>query len=159
MSLPIRAVQLIEQFDLQAHPEGGYYKETYRSAQSLQGKDRQLMTSILFLLTGSDVSHFHRIQSDECWYFHEGAPLVVHTLDADGHHELLLGTNIEAGQQPFHLVPANTIFGSAILGDEGYVLVSCAVAPGFDFSEFELFGYEELLKDFPQHEAIIQKLT
>ncbi|MEY3683061.1 MAG: hypothetical protein RLZZ289_1596, partial [Bacteroidota bacterium] len=72
--------QLINELGLQAHPEGGYYKETYRAAQTLDGQDRQLLTSIYFLLTAENVSKFHRIKSDELWYFHAGRPLIVHTL-------------------------------------------------------------------------------
>ncbi len=79
--------QLINELGLQAHPEGGYYKETYRSAQTLEGQDRQLLTSIYFLLTAENVSKFHRIKSDELWYFHAGSPLIVHTLSERGHEQ------------------------------------------------------------------------
>ena len=157
--LAARAQELIRQLDLLPHPEGGYFKETYRSETMLDGTERQLMTSIFFLVTGTDVSRFHRISSDECWYFHEGNTLAVHTLDKAGHHTFHLGTDLEKGELPFYLVKGKTIFGSCLSGEEGYALVSCAVAPGFDFRDFELFGYDELIGDFPEHEGIVRKLT
>lgn len=154
-----RAQQLIEQLELLPHPEGGFYRETYRSEAAVPGKDRQLLTSIYFLVTGSNVSRFHRIQSDECWYFHEGSGLTVHVLDENGHTAHHLGTNLDKGELPFCVVKAKAIFGSALTDGEGYALVSCAVAPGFDFRDFELFSYEDLVGQFPAHEAIIRKLT
>jgi predicted cupin superfamily sugar epimerase len=151
--------QLINELGLQAHPEGGYYKETYRSAQTLDGQDRQLLTSIYFLLTAENVSRFHRIKSDELWYFHAGSPLIVHTLSERGHEQHHLGLDLSKGQQPFLWIPKDTIFGSSILEKEGYSLVSCAVAPGFDFRDFELFTAEQLLLKFAAHREIIERLT
>jgi len=151
--------QLINELELQAHPEGGYYKETYRSAQTLDGQDRQLLTSIYFLLTAENVSRFHRIKSDELWYFHAGSPLIVHTLSERGHKQHHLGLDLSKGQQPFLWIPKDTIFGSSILDAEGYALVSCAVAPGFDFRDFELFTAEQLLLKFAAHREIIERLT
>jgi uncharacterized protein len=117
------------------------------------------MTSIYFLLTSESVSHFHRIKSDEIWFYHGGSPLVVHILDAAGHHEHVVGFDIEKGYLPEFLVPKNTIFGSTVLEKNSYSLVSCTVAPGFDFTDFELFKKEELLHEYPMHEEIIEKLT
>lgn len=150
---------LIDQLGLEVHPEGGYFKETYRSPHRLEQQDRELMTSIYFLLTDTHVSRFHRITADECWYFHTGTPIVVHTLDERGHHEFILGNDVSAGQLPYYLVKGGTVFGSSVLGDSGYALVSCAVAPGFDFRDFELFETDALLQEFPGCEAIIRKLT
>jgi len=160
MEIPQRAKEIIEKFNLKSHPEGGFYAETYRSSQSIPGKDRQLLTSIYFLITGNSISRFHRIQSDECWYFHEGSPLLVHSILPDGkHHITELGLDLAQNEVPFHVVPALTIFGSHLKNDEGYAFVSCAVAPGFDFADFELFTSEELLKQYPDHHSIITKLT
>jgi len=150
---------LIDHLGLEAHPEGGYFRETYRSPLQLEGQERQLMTSIYFLLTDTSVSRFHRITADECWYFHSGTPIVVHTLNEKGHHAFLLGNNIANGELPFYLVKGGTIFGSSVFGDSGYALVSCAVAPGFDFRDFELFDTQTLLDLFPENEVIIRKLT
>jgi len=151
--------QLIDELGLQAHPEGGYYKETYRSAQTLEGQDRQLLTSIYFLLTAENVSKFHRIKSDELWYFHAGSPLIVHTLSERGHEQHHLGLNLSKGQEPFLWIPKDTIFGSSILEKEGYSLVSCAVAPGFDFRDFELFERAKLLEVFPEYREIVERLS
>ncbi|HLP56028.1 MAG TPA: cupin domain-containing protein [Fluviicola sp.] len=150
---------LIEKLGLLPHPEGGFYRETYRSEHQLEQQDRSLMTSIYFLLTDTNISRFHRITADECWYFHAGTPIIVHTLDEKGHHEFILGNDVSKGQLPYYLVKGGTIFGSSMLGDDGYALVSCAVAPGFDFRDFELFDTETLLGQLPQHEAIIRKMT
>lgn len=151
--------QLIEKLGLLPHPEGGFYKETYRSDEQIKEKERDLLTSIYFLLTSENVSHFHRIKSDELWYFHAGSPITVHTLDEKGHTAFKLGSDLENGELPFYLVKKNTIFGSTVDYPNSYALVSCAVAPGFDFRDFELFEREELLNLFPENEAIVKKLT
>lgn len=149
--------QLIKKFNLQPHPEGGWYSETYRSETTIS--DRSLLTSIYFLLTSDNVSRFHRIKSDELWYFHQGNAVTVHTLDENGHTAHQLGNDIENGEQPYLLVKANTIFGSSLDAPESYALVSCAVAPGFDFRDFELFTKEDLLKDYNDCKEIIERLT
>lgn len=149
----------VEKLEMLPHPEGGFYKETYRSEQSIPGTNRQLMTGIYFLLTSDNVSRFHRIKSDEMWFYHAGSPLIVHTLDENGHTQNHVGLDFEAGQQPQFLVPKDTIFGSSVLLEDSYSLVSCVVAPGFDFADFELFSKEELLPLFPAHKAIIERLT
>ena len=142
------------------HPEGGYYTETYRSPIEIPGKNRQLMTSIYFLLEAGQVSHLHRIKSDELWFFHSGSPLTVHVIDEEGKYLAhSLGNDLESGQVPQLLVPAHAIFGSSMDLKEGYSLVSCVVAPGFDFEDFELFTAEDLLPEYPEHEAIIKRLT
>lgn len=153
-----RINELIQLLGLLAHPEGGYYKETYRSIETMDG-EQSLMTSIFFLLTSENSSNFHCIQSDEHWYFHEGSPLTVHVIGENGHEQKLLGLNLSAGQSPYHLVQKQDIFGSEVQEKGGYSLVSCAVAPGFMFRDFELFTRKELLVQYPQHEEIICRLT
>jgi predicted cupin superfamily sugar epimerase len=150
---------LVEKLELLPHPEGGFYKETYRSEHTIPGTERQLMTGIYFLLTSKNVSRFHRIKSDELWFYHAGSPLIVHTLDENGHTQNHVGLDFQAGQYPQFLVPKNTIFGSSVLNEDSYSLVSCVVAPGFDFEDFELFTKAELLPLFPDHEVIIDRLT
>lgn len=156
-----RIAELVHLLDMKAHPEGGFYAETYRSPQSIlkSGEERSLITSIYFLLRSEDVSHFHRIQSDELWYWHEGSPLTVHLLTEQGHEKLKLGPVNSAGCRPQHLVPAKTIFGSTVDDSDSYALVSCVVAPGFDFRDFELFSYQELIGMYPEQEDIIRRLT
>lgn len=150
---------IIQRFHMLPHPEGGYYAETYRSPIHLDDLNRDLMTVIYFLLPAGECSSFHRIKSDEWWFFHYGSPLVVHTLDDEGHKEHLVGIDVVNGQQPQLLVQANTIFGSSVLDPEGFSLVSCVVAPGFDFEDFELFERSFLLEKFPEHENVIRNLT
>lgn len=154
-----RIQELISTLQLEAHPEGGFFKETYRSSISLGTPNRQLMTSIYFLLTGDNCSRFHRIKSDETWYFHEGSSLLVHELIDGDYRVTKLGLDLSNGEQPFTVVKAGSIFGSSVMNEEGYALVSCAVAPGFDFEDFELFDATTLLTSFPEHEAIIRQLT
>jgi len=150
---------LIQKLHLQPHPEGGFYKETYRSEETCLGGTRSLQTSIYFLLTSDNVSHFHRIKSDEIWFFHAGSPLVVHTLTDVGHTQHVVGNDILAGQTPQLLVPKDTIFGSSVLEKDSYSLVSCTVAPGFDFADFELFSKADLMQDYADFEGIIELLT
>lgn len=156
-----RIAQLVKELKLQPHPEGGFFAETYRSLEKLEtasGK-RNLATVIYFLLTSENHSNFHRIKSDEHWFWHEGSPLSVHILGEKGHQILPLGPVGESGCSPQQLVPANTIFGSTVARHDSYALVSCVVAPGFDFQDFELMEREGLLKKFPAEKAIIEKLT
>jgi hypothetical protein len=125
----------------------------------LEGQERELLTSIYFLLTSENVSKFHRIKSDELWYFHAGSSLIVHTLSESGHVQHHLGLDFSKGQQPFLWIPKNTIFGSTVLEKDGFSLVSCAVAPGFDFRDFELFERDTLLLAYPEHKEIVEHLT
>ena len=147
---------LIHELNLIPHPEGGFYRETFRSKEVLKDINRNLVTAIYFLLQSEDISHFHRIKSDEHWFFHAGSPLVVHTLDKNGHHKHLVGLELNKGETPHFIVPKNTIFGSQVLEKNSYSLVSCLVSPGFDFADFELIKRAELLKEFPQHKEIIE---
>lgn len=158
MNKPSRINELIEKLCLLPHPEGGYYKETYRSTETMDG-EQALMTSILFLLTSDSPSHFHRIQSDEHWYFHEGSPLTVHVIGENGHEKRMLGLDFSRGQSPYHLVSKQEIFGSEVQETNSYALVSCAVAPGFMFRDFELFSREELTQQFPKYEELMKRLT
>ncbi|TNE53168.1 MAG: cupin domain-containing protein [Bacteroidetes bacterium] len=150
--------KLVKLLDLQPHPEGGFYRETYRSEEMIRGGKRSILTSIYFLLTSESISHFHRIKSDEHWYYHGGSPLIVHTLDMMGHHQHIVGNDIEAGYYPYFMVPKDTIFGSTVMDADGFSLVSCAVAPGFDFSDFELMNKEDLASSYPDQLEIIEKL-
>lgn len=149
----------VKTLELLPHPEGGFYKETYRSEEnSISGLS--LSTSIYFLLTSENYSRFHRIKSDELWFHHAGSPILVHTLDKEkGYTATPVGSNPEKGFQPYFLVKKETIFGSSVLEENSFALVSCVVSPGFRFEDFELFSTEQLLADFPTHETIIRKLS
>ncbi|MBM7662055.1 putative cupin superfamily sugar epimerase [Bacillus mesophilus] len=152
----------IEHLELQPHPEGGFYKATFTSIDelSVSDKKRKLYTSIYFLLRSEDISHFHRLTSDELWYFHGGSSLTIHTIDEQGEYkQIKLGLNLEAGEVPQALVRKNTIFGSSVVDENTFSLVGCMVSPGFDFEDFELFNQEQLLKEYPQHEEIIRLMA
>ena len=154
------AAYWIEHLRLQPHPEGGYYKEIFRSNQQVlrPGADeaKQACTSIYYLLEGNDFSGFHRLASDELWYFHKGMPLVIHVIDDAGlyiAHEL---SDAETGSLSI-VIQGGLWFASGIPSGEGFTLVSCAVAPGFDFSEFEMAKKEEMKTLYPQHTDLLNK--
>lgn len=146
----------IESLKLIPHPEGGYYFETYKSDLSVENK--KLYTSIYFLLEAGNISHFHRIKSDELWYFHAGYTLTIHMIFEDGKYEAVkLGLDVKNGEVPQFLVPKNTVFASTVEGENEWSLVGCMVSPGFTFEEFELFTQDELKVRYPEHTNIIEK--
>ena len=157
----------IEHLRLQPHPEGGYYRETYRSREEISVNDlpnsfkgwRNISTAIYFLLTQKDRSLFHRIKSDELWHFHYGDPLNIYVLGDRGLMTYTLGANPENGQALQIAIPANHWFGAANAHNAAYTLTSCTVAPGFDFQDFEMARRGDLLEEFPKFEEIILKLT
>jgi predicted cupin superfamily sugar epimerase len=159
---------LIRSLGLVRHPEGGWYRETYRSGETAPaaslperfGGSRSFGTAIYFLLDKGDVSALHRIKSDELWHFYAGATLTVHLLTPQGEHGTIrLGRDLEAGEAYQAVVPAGCWFGAEVSGAGDYSLVGCTVAPGFDFADFELGSRESLLKQFPGHADLIQRLS
>jgi hypothetical protein len=163
----LTAPQLIQQYSLLPHPEGGYYKETYRSAESIPVNglparftgSRNFATGIYFLLEQGNFSGFHKIKSDEGWHFYAGGPLHVYTLHFDGSLETtVLGNNLAAGQTFQHVVPANCWFASRPAPGTDFSFVGCTVSPGFDFADFELAKAHELTLQYPQHETLIRSL-
>ncbi|TLG72972.1 cupin domain-containing protein [Culicoidibacter larvae] len=147
--------------NMTTHREGGSYFQSYAADYQVSDKNqntRPAATSIYFLLEEGDYSAFHRLQADEVWYFHDGQPLSVWAIDLSGAlHEMRLGLDVDAGEHPQVVVPAGWIFGSVV--DSGYALVGCAVAPGFDYQDFELLSKESLLADYPEHHEIIDRLA
>jgi predicted cupin superfamily sugar epimerase len=129
------AERLIRELELIAHPEGGYYRETFRDACGSQG--RACSTAIYFLLRAGEVSHWHRVDAAEVWHFHRGAPLEL-KIAQEGHAPqcFVLGAGIENGERPQIVVPPHAWQSARSLGD--YTLAGCTVAPGFEFSKFEL---------------------
>ena len=159
--------QLIQQYALQPHPEGGWYKETYKSSEEISvlslperfGGARVFSTAIFFLLEQGNFSAFHRIKSDECWHFYAGDPLDVYVLQQDGKLDIIhLGNDITKGLLFQFVVPANCWFASRPAAGSNFCFVGCTVAPGFDFLDFELADAAILASEFPQHEKIIKTL-
>lgn len=160
-SLPLQT--LIEHLQLSPHPEGGYFKEVYRSDEQLQqlperfSGPRSIATSIYFLLSGTDKSHFHRIRSDETWHFYMGASLCLHQIDEAGKYQQVhIGSNITQGEVLQYTVPRNAWFAAQNLDANSYSLVGCTVAPGFDFADFELAKPEQLLDVCPDKKELIE---
>lgn len=157
----------IKNLNMTSHPEGGFYKEVFVSGENISARDlkvkfegsRILWTSIYFLLRDGEVSNFHRLKSDEMWYYHSGSALTIYMISPKGEFTTeQLGLNIENGEKPQLLVPKGYIFGSA-MNNEGYALVGCMVSPGFEFKDFELFERSFLLEKYPKYKEIIIKLT
>ena len=162
------AADYIKFLSLQPHPEGGYFRETYRSSESIDAEAlapvfdgrRHYSTAIYFLLESGDYSAFHRIKSDECWHFYAGGPLIVHMIDEDGCYDFVsLGSNIMKGEQFQFVVPAKTWFASEPAEGTSFSLVGCTVAPGFDFQDFEMAKAEALALQFPAHSKVIRRLS
>jgi predicted cupin superfamily sugar epimerase len=156
----------IQQLNLQPHPEGGWYAETYRSKESISGLParftgpRNFSTGIYFLLPGSAFSAFHRIRSDEMWHFYDGDMLEVFVIDEQGGLQIIkLGRDIANGQVYQATVPQGLWFASRCSVKEGFSLVGCTVSPGFDFADFEIADRSQLLQEYPQHGEWIERLT
>ncbi|MEQ8688445.1 MAG: cupin domain-containing protein [Imperialibacter sp.] len=152
----------IKQLNLNSHPEGGYFKETYRSVDVTTTKagQRSISTAIYFLLEAGNFSAFHRIKSDEAWHFYDGEPLSIYVIHQNGTlEEIKLGLDLSAGQKPQAVVPANCWFASRVTVDGKFSLVGCTVAPGFDFQDFEMADRNTLITEYPQHQSIITSLT
>jgi hypothetical protein len=156
----------VEKLGLAPHPEGGYFRQTYKSNLTIAGQalphraGRPASTAIYFLLEGENFSAFHRLHSDEMWHFYAGSPLVVHVLSPNrSYTTILLGSDPEARQVFQATVPAGLWFASHVADWKGWALVGCTVAPGFEFEDFEMGKREELVKESPEHANIIQRLT
>lgn len=156
--------QLIAKYKLLNHPEGGYYKETYRSEfttgfENFEGK-RNYATGIYFLIEKNNFSAFHKIKSDEMWHFYSGNTLEVIEITPQGKLIItLIGNNIENNEVFQHTVKAGNWFASRVKNGGNYSFVGCTVWPGFDFNDFVLANRKDLQNQFPQHKSIIEELT
>jgi uncharacterized protein len=134
--MPLTAQDVIRLLELNPHPEGGHFRETYRDPQRIGG-GRAASTAIYFLLARGKRSHWHRVDAAEAWHFHAGAPLMLEIVPASGGRErITLGADLAAGERPQAIVPAHAWQAAQSLGD--WTLCGCTVAPGFDFAKFEL---------------------
>ena len=156
----------IKKLGLKQHPEGGYFKETYRSSEVILkdalparfNGDRAFSTCIYFLLDKNQHSKFHAIQQDEVWHFYEGSSLTLHVIDRKGdYYTRQLGREIEHGDRFQAVVRAGCWFAAAVNDRQAYTLVGCTVAPGFDFADFKLADRDRLSNLYPEHKDIIEK--
>ena len=158
-SLPA-AADLVRDLRLLPHPEGGFYRETYRAVPAQGG--RAASTMIYFLLPAGQVSRLHRIDADEGWHHYLGGTLEIFELDEaepDRPRVTRLCKNLAGGELPQHIVPAGRWFGAAPAAGAPYALVGCTVAPAFEFAQFELGTRERLLARFPGAADIVTRLT
>lgn len=130
----LTAEAVIALLDLKPHPEGGYFRETFREAAPAGG--RGASTAIYFLLRAGERSHWHKVDASEIWHWHAGAPLTLRIADEAGRRELVLGPDLAAGERPQGVVPPFAWQAAESRG--AWTLVGCTVAPAFDFSGFEL---------------------
>jgi predicted cupin superfamily sugar epimerase len=129
------AAEVVAALNLAPHPEGGWYRETFRDTPGSDGRSRS--TAIYYLLERGQRSHWHRIDAVEIWHWHAGAPLVLSiSLDGAEARQLSLGPGLTAGERPQAVVPQGGWQAAESLGD--WTLVSCTVAPGFTFAGFEM---------------------
>jgi predicted cupin superfamily sugar epimerase len=167
MLTQLSTAEIVAYYQLQPHPEGGYYKETYRSKEQIDvdalparfNGNRHFSTAIYFLLESGNFSAFHRIQSDETWHFYAGQLLHVFVIHENGELETIqLGPDLMKGQTFQTTVPAGAWFASKPADGTEFSFVGCTVAPGFDFIDFELAIAFQLKESYPQHADLIEKL-
>ncbi len=156
----------IKHLGLIKHPEGGYFKEVYRSDETISSLalperfagDRAFSTSIFYLLKQGEYSKFHKIKSDETWHFYDGSPLELLIIDFNGTlKKVQIGLNPASGLIPQFTVPAGHWFAAHSLGE--YTLLGCTVSPGFDFTDFEMANQKTLITAFPQCKKVIKQFT
>ena len=163
-----KSKKIIEKLNLLPHPEGGYFKEVYRSSGVIESEilgsefsgSRNYATSIYFMLTSDTFSAFHKINQDEIWHYYDGSAIELHVISESGQHtQHVIGKDIFNNQVPQLVVLANHWFAAKIINYNDYSLVGCGVSPGFDFRDFILPTRQELVQKFPQHEDLITAFT
>ncbi len=163
-----KASELIEKLKLIPHPEGGFYREFYRSEHLLAEKalpkgfqnTKNLGSIIYYMLKSNDVSAYHKLRSDEIWHFHTGSPFILHLIDTDGNYKkIYLGNSIHLREVPCYVIPAGFYFGAEVSEENSYALASCTVLPGFSFEDFEMPTADKLMSIFPHLEQEIKHLS
>jgi predicted cupin superfamily sugar epimerase len=130
----LTAAEIIRRLQLQPHPEGGHFRETFRDGPGPDGRARS--TLIYFLLAAGEVSHWHRVDAVEVWHWYAGAPLLLKIAEGGQEQRVRLGVDLVTGERPQAVVPEGAWQAAESLG--AWTLVGCTVAPGFDFAGFEL---------------------
>ncbi len=165
---PIAAEKWIEYLNLTPHPEGGYFKESFRSSEQISqmalpsrfSGNRSFGTQIYYLLNGKDISHFHKIKQDETWHFYAGSSLVLHILKKDRSYiQQKIGLNMESLERPQFTVMAGDYFAAEVTDKNSYSLVGCSVSPGFEFEDFTMPHCDELKELFPDQRLVIDKFA
>ena len=163
-----KAEQWIKELDMSPLSEGGWFKEVYRSEEYIPknslpdrfpGK-RTFSTSIYYLLKSDEFSAFHRIKQDEIWHFYEGSSLTIHIIDQSGtYKQIKLGRYLDRGETLQATIFRGDLFAATVNQQDSFSLVGCTVAPGFEFEDFEAPDQSRLLELYPEHKAVIKKLT
>lgn len=161
-----KAKYYIDKLELKKHPEGGYYREIYRSAEMFyvdapqKRNRRNYSTSIYFLLQGKQISKFHRLKSDELWHFYDGSTVILYVIDVKGNlDQIKLGRNIENNEVFQTVIKKDSWFAAEVTDKNSFALIGCTVSPGFDFSDFEFANRQDLIETYPQLKDLIIKLT
>lgn len=156
--------EIVEALGLLPHPEGGYFRETYRSSDilpedGLPGRyegPRNACTCIYYLITAGSFSAMHRLNTDEILHFYAGDPARIFMILPDGEgREIQLGANPAGGEAPQVIVPRGAWFGVRVAEGGDYTLMGSTVSPGFDFKDFELGEGKKLIEEFPRHSGLI----
>lgn len=164
----LNAKTIVNKLELLPHPEGGYFKEVYRSNEIIKNSglperfigDRNFGTSIYYLLEKKQFSTFHKLKSDETWHFYYGSPLLLHVLDENGNYKkIILGNDLAKNQVFQFTVLRNCWFAAEVSDKNSFSLIGATVAPGFDFSDFEIGKREELILKFPEYKELIERIT
>ncbi len=168
MKVNVAAGDYIRMLKLEPHIEGGYFRELYRNDSLItvmqndagNSDERNLATTIYFLLRSGETSKFHELKSDEIWFYHTGGHLTVHQIYPDGALvNTVMGNDVSSGQVPQLIIPAGVIFGAEVQGSDTFALVSCMVAPGFDYRDFRLCDSDDLLTRFPIYREVIGRIN
>lgn len=167
MDRTITADFFIEEYKMQAHHEGGYYAEIFRSdnkvvvSKEYDSHKRNALTSIYFLLPSGSFSAWHRVKSDEVWVYNHGCSMTILILgnNAELEYQILGNPIIDPDAQYQIVIPRNHWFCVYLNEPQKFSLISCIVGPGFDFADFELADRKQLIQDFPQHQKLIEKFT
>lgn len=153
----MRSDELKSSYKLQQHPEGGWFAEVYTAPFENQG--RPLAGSIYFLLDAGEISHFHVIDCDEIWYYHEGCGMKITMLYEGEKTEHYLGNDLSKDETAMVVIPKGAIFGAENLSEDGFTFVSCATTPNFEYEGFRLVEKAEIQKLYPSIAAEVDYLA